>query len=299
VRLRIATRRSALALVQTRQIAAALVALDPSLDVVEVQIVTEGDRRQQGSLAEIGGKGLFIKELEAALVEGRADLAVHSMKDLPVDLADGLAIAAVPPRASAFDLLITRDGAALDALPSGARVGTSSLRRKYQLLHARPDLDVQLLRGNVDTRLRRLTDGDFVAIVLAEAGVRRLGLDVRAIGLGAQLVPAVAQGALALETRADDRAIRDCAARLDDASTASCVGIERDALRALGADCTMPVGAYAVGTESGFSLRGFLADNDGTRMAWAEFGATTDERATAGRQIAEELRRSIERSERR
>lgn len=274
--LRIATRKSALALAQSGQVAEAIRAANPGLAVELVHVVTEGDRVQDRSLAAIGGKGLFVKEIEQALLEGRADLAVHSMKDLPADLAPGLVIAAVPPRESPWDLLVTADGRGLDALPPGARVGTSSQRRAVQLRAARADLAIEMLRGNVDTRLRRLAAGDFDAVVLAEAGVRRLGLAPRAVRLTGVLVPAIAQGALALEARQGDTRVAEAVAPLHHAVTALETAAERATMRAVSGSCVTPMGALArwVAGEGRLHLEGFLASDDGARRGRHELAAT-------------------------
>ncbi len=267
--LRLATRKSALALAQSRMVAAAVARANPGVTVEEVQIVTQGARVQDRPLSAIGGKGLFVKEIEEALLDGRADFAVHSMKDLPADLAPGLTIACVPTRESPWDLLVTADGRALDALPQGARVGTSSKRRELILRALRPDLDVQMLRGNVDTRLRKLAEGSYDAVVLAEAGVRRLGLTVTAARLEGVMVPAVAQGALALECRADDAATAKCLAALHDRRAALETAAERAVMRALGGSCTVPMGALARWDEAtgALAMEGFYAREDGSAAA--------------------------------
>lgn len=298
--LRLATRKSALALAQSGQVADRIRAANPGMEVELLHVVTEGDRVQDRPLAQIGGKGLFVKEIEAALLDGRADLAVHSMKDLPADLAPGLVIAAVPSRESPWDLLVTADGRALDALPQGARVGTSSQRRAVQLRAARPDLAISMLRGNVDTRLRRLAEGAFDAVVLAEAGVRRLGLSPRASRLEGALVPAVSQGALALETREGDAYARAALASLHDEVTAVETHAERAVMRALSGSCVTPMGALARWDRAAGSMRiaGFLATDDGARHAAdAVEGAVRDEAAAdaLGRALADRLREALAR----
>ncbi|MBK8171843.1 MAG: hydroxymethylbilane synthase [Sandaracinaceae bacterium] len=247
MKLRVATRKSALALTQTRWVIDALKALTPNLEVEEVQIVTEGDRIQNVSLAKFGGKGLFVSEVEAALADGRADFAVHSMKDLPAKLGEGLAIACVPKREDARDVLITKDGLELDALTAGARIGTSSLRRSCQLRAFRNDLQYKLLRGNVDTRLRKLDEGEYEAIVLAHAGLLRLGLASRPLWpIPAEVcLPAVGQGALALEARVDDVATNMILAKLEDSTTRTCVEAERAFLAMLDGGCHAPMAAHA------------------------------------------------------
>lgn len=296
--LRLATRKSALALAQSGQVAARIRAANPGLEVELLHVVTEGDRVQDRPLAQIGGKGLFVKEIEAALLEGRADLAVHSMKDLPADLAPGLTIAAVPARESPWDLLVTLDGRPLDALAQGARVGTSSQRRAVQLHAARPDLQISMLRGNVDTRLRRLAEGAFDAVVLAEAGVRRLGLSPRASRLEGALVPAVSQGALALETRIGDDAARAALASLHDEVTAFETRAERAVMRALSGSCVTPMGAFARWDRAASTMRidGFLATDDGARHATrsVDGAARGDDDAEAlGHALAARLREAL------
>ncbi len=293
--LRLATRRSALALAQSGMVGRALEAVEPGLRVELVHVVTEGDRVQDRSLAAIGGKGLFVKEVEEALLEGRADLAVHSMKDLPAEVAEGLVVAAIPARESAWDLLVTRDGRALSALCEGAVVGTSSRRRELQLKGQRGDLEVRMLRGNVDTRLRRLAEGDYDAVVLAEAGVRRLGLEVRAVTLEGLVIPAVGQGALALEVREGDAFARSVVGRLDDRRSRVEVTTERAVLRGLGASCVVPLGAHARwdAATRAMAFDGYLASEDGTRsarIAWVEEVADEAEGQGVGERMAGCLR---------
>lgn len=267
--LRLATRKSALALAQSRQVAGILQDLVSGLRVEELQVVTQGDRVLDRALSEVGGKGLFVREIEEALLDGRADLAVHSMKDLPAQMATGLALAAVPRRESPWDALVTRDGVGLDALPAGARLGTSSLRRARTVKAARPDLEVVLLRGNVDTRLRRLEAGDFDAIILAEAGLRRLGLSPKRVLLEGVMVPAVAQGALALQTRADDASAIAMVGLMHHEPTSLETEAERAVLGALSGDCGTPLGALArLDAVSGvMSLEGFYAHPTGDAQA--------------------------------
>ncbi|MBX6322480.1 MAG: hydroxymethylbilane synthase [Rhodospirillaceae bacterium] len=250
--LRLGTRGSPLARAQAGLVARALAAAHPALaapgaiDLVAIR--TTGDREQNRSLAAIGGKGLFTKEIEEALLAGDIDLAVHSMKDLPTWLPDGLVIGCVLPREDPRDVLIARDAAPrLSALPRGAVLGTSSLRRQAQVLALRPDLRVVPLRGNVDTRLAKLSAGVVDATLLALAGLRRLD---RAAGTGAvvsteEILPAVAQGAIGVERRADDGAMRDLLAPIDDAASAACVAAERACLAALEGSCRTPIAALA------------------------------------------------------
>ncbi len=297
--LRLATRKSALALAQSGQVAARVEAANPGVIVELLHVVTEGDRIQDRPLAAIGGKGLFVKEIEAALLDGRADFAVHSMKDLPGQLPDGLAVVCVPTRESPWDLLVTVDARPLAALPEGARVGTSSQRRAVQLRARRPDLRIEMLRGNIDTRLRRLREGAFDAVVLAEAGVRRLGLDAPGIRLEGEMIPAVAQGALALEARAGDDAVARLLAPLHDPVTALETAAERSVMIALSGSCVTPLGALARLSEDRATLRlaGFLAREDGSAWTAASRDERFDGSATAaealGGGLAEELWRSL------
>ncbi len=295
MKITLATRRSALALAQSRQVAAALEAANPGLTVEELHVVTEGDRVTDRPLAAIGGKGLFVKEIEEALLDGRADLAVHSMKDLPAELAPGLRLAAVPERASPYDLFIARGGGDLDALPAGAHLGTSSRRRELQLKALRPDLRVSPLRGNVDTRLRRLREGDYDAIVLAAAGLARLGLSVDGASLEGRVVPAVAQGALALETRDGDDAVTAAVRRLHHRGSSVETAAERGLMRALGGSCTLPLGALALWDEARglLSIEGYLAREDGSvsvRDSLRDAARDEAEAEALGRRLAERLR---------
>jgi hydroxymethylbilane synthase len=264
-RLVYATRRSALALAQCRAFVARVAAAHPGLDLVEEQVVTTGDRIQDRPLSEVGGKGLFVKEIEEALLERRADIAVHSIKDVPASLPDGLAITCIPLREDPRDVLVAPRHGALAELPPGARVGTSSLRRATCLAAVRPDLEIVPVRGNVDTRLRKVDAGEYDAIVLARAGLVRLGLEARATEVLAPEVslPAVGQGALGIESRADDLATRELLRPLADEVTSRCVHAERGVLIALGADCKTPLGAYAERIDEGgaprMRLRAFVA----------------------------------------
>jgi hydroxymethylbilane synthase len=266
--LRIATRKSQLALWQAEHVATLLRHAHAGLAVELVPLVTQGDRIQNRSLAAIGGKGLFIKELEIALEERRADIAVHSMKDLPGELAPGMIVGALLERADARDALLASSHASLDELPRGASVGTSSLRRQAQLLAVRPDLKIEPLRGNVDTRLRRLDAGELDAIVLACAGLIRLGLASR---ITARLeprvfLPAVAQGVIGIECRGEDLRARELLAVLNHADTQVAVDAERAFAHRLGGSCQSPIAAYAVLAGNRLTLEGLVAEPDGTRV---------------------------------
>jgi hydroxymethylbilane synthase len=269
MKLRIATRRSALALAQSNWVASELKRHDPSLSVELVEVVTTGDRIQDVSLSAIGGKGLFVSEVEDLLLRGEADVAVHSLKDVPAELAEGLVLGAVPPREDARDVLVSADGQALDDLEAGARIGTNSLRRSLQLRRLRDDLQYAMLRGNVDTRLRKLAEGQYTAIVLAAAGLKRLGLFERPLWpIPVEIsVPAVGQGALAVEVRADDDRARELLARLDDKAARACVEAERAFLAALGGDCHTPIGGHAQLQSEGKRMRfdGWVGSIDGVR----------------------------------
>jgi hydroxymethylbilane synthase len=298
MRLTLATRRSALALAQSRAFARALEGAVSGLVVDELQIVTSGDRTQDKPLQDIGGKGLFIKELEEALLDGRAHFAVHSIKDVPAELASGLALACVPPREDPRDALVTRSGKKLAELPPGARVGTSSLRRAVSILAARPDLKAEPVRGNVDTRLRKVHEGQFDAIVLALAGLKRLGWADRATEiLSAEVsLPAIGQGALGIECRDGDEETRAVLARLADPETTICVGAERAVMAAVDGSCRLPVAAYAVHAGGEIHLRGMLADPDGTHVRRGErraaFPASVAEAEALGRDLGAELKRA-------
>jgi hydroxymethylbilane synthase len=260
-RLVLATRRSALALAQARAFARDLAAHWPGLAIEELQVVTTGDKVTNVPLSEVGGKGLFTKEIEEALDRGDAHFAVHSFKDVPAELSAKFAIACVPVRADPRDVLVTRSGVRLDALPSGARIGTSSLRRAMLLALARPDLTIVPLRGNVDTRLGKLDSGELDAIVLASAGLGRLGLSARATEAldPIVVVPAPGQGALAIECRADDAITQATLAPLTDADTEIAVACERGVMHAVGGSCTVPFGAYAFREGETLHLHAILA----------------------------------------
>jgi hydroxymethylbilane synthase len=264
-RLVYATRRSMLALAQCRAFVARLCGAWPELETTELQVVTTGDRIADRPLADIGGKGLFVKEIEEALLDRRADFAVHSIKDVPAALPEGLVLACIPKREDARDVLVAPRHGSLAALPAGARVGTSSLRRLVSLKAARPDLTVVPLRGNVDTRLRKVDAGECDAIVLARAGLVRLGLEGRATEVLSTDVslPAVGQGALGIECRAADADTVAILARLHDATTATCVAAERGVLLALGGDCKTPLGAHAERIGETLRLRAFVAGPGG------------------------------------
>ncbi|HEX7036577.1 MAG TPA: hydroxymethylbilane synthase [Pseudomonadales bacterium] len=264
----IATRESPLALWQAEFVKARLQAAHPGLKVSLLGMRTQGDRWLQAPLAEVGGKGLFIKELEQALLDGRADLAVHSMKDVPAELPPEFVIPVIGFRGDVRDALVSRDGLGFDALPRGARIGSSSLRRQAQLLARRPDLRILPVRGNVGTRLGKLDAGDYDALVLACAGLERLELTGRITERFAieDSVPAGGQGALGVECRADADAVRELLAPLDDPEVSVCVRAERAVSAGLGADCSAPLGAHARRVGEGLELVAVLASADGRRV---------------------------------
>jgi hydroxymethylbilane synthase len=300
MKLRIATRKSALALVQTRWVGKQLQAVEPGLEIELVEVVTTGDRIQNVSLAEIGGKGLFVSEVEDVLLRGEAEIAVHSLKDVPAELAPGLVLGAVPEREDARDVLVTAEGDALDDLEAGSRIGTNSLRRTLQLRRQRNDLEYAMLRGNVDTRLRKLAAGEYRAIVLAAAGLRRLGLFDRPLWpIPLEIsVPSVGQGALAIEVREADAATREILSRIDHAETRACVEAERAFLAALGGDCHTPLGGHAQVLDGGQRMHfdGWVGGVDGDQHVRASHDQWFDPKLTIGQLanlVAKEVAQSL------
>jgi hydroxymethylbilane synthase len=295
--LRIGTRGSPLALIQANAVRLALIAAGADSDEIEiVPIRTTGDRVRDRALAELGGKGLFTKELEEALLDGRIDLAAHSMKDVPTWLPAGLALAAMLPREDPRDVLMValRLGALrrITDLPHGAVVGTASLRRQAQLLHRRADLKTVVLRGNVETRLAKLEAGEADATLLALAGLKRLGIPVApdAILEPDDLLPAVGQGAIGVEVRADDHATRALAARLDDRATSRAVNAERAMLEVLDGSCRTPIGGLAVLDGAQLTLEGLVAMPDGSALHRHRANGPADDPVTLGRAVGEALR---------
>jgi len=288
---RIATRKSPLALWQSEFVAARLRAVHPGLIVEVVPMSTRGDQVLDRSLAAIGGKGLFLKELEVAMQRGEADCAVHSLKDVPMELDAGFALAAILARADAADAFVSNLHAGLDALPQGARVGTSSLRRQAQLRARRPDLALVDLRGNVNTRLAKLDAGDYAAIVLACAGLQRFGLDARIRSRLAppDWLPAPAQGAIAIECHDDDATTRALCAALDDAPTRTCVEAERAMNRALHGSCHVPVAAYAQLDGERLSLSGLVGSVLDGRLVRAQATAESMQGEALGVAVADAL----------
>ncbi len=289
--LRIATRRSRLALWQAQHVAARLAARQPGLVVSLVPIVTEGDRIQERSLAAAGGKGLFIKELENALHEGLADIAVHSMKDMPATLPPGFTIAAALERADPRDAFVSVRHASLEALPRGARVGTSSLRRQCQLRHRRPDVEVVVLRGNVETRLRKLDAGDCDATVLAVAGLERLGLGsrIRTRLSPGEMLPAIGQGIIGIECLAERGDLLELAHLLEHGPTRSALDAERGLSARLGASCQSPVAGHATIEGERLQLAGLVGSADGRSILADAMSGPAQDPARLGAELAERL----------
>jgi len=293
--IRIATRASALALWQANYVAGLLKTAAPQRPVEIVHITTTGDANQTGALSALGGFGLFTREVQNALRDGRGDLAVHSLKDLPTELTAGLSLAAVPEREETADALVLPRGntavKSLEELPQNARIGTGSLRRRAQILHLRPDLDLQEIRGNVDTRLRKLDEGQYDAIVLAAAGLIRLGLSER---ITARLNPplmyaAVGQGALGLECREDDAELRAILSRLDDPAARPRVTAERALLYTLRAGCHAPVGVSTKIVADQLQLEAVVLSRDGTQRLLTTISGPATESANLGIQAAHAL----------
>ncbi len=290
-RLVIASRESALAMWQAEHIRDRLRALYPQTEISILGMTTQGDQILDVTLSKIGGKGLFVKELETALEDGRADLAVHSLKDVPMLLPAGFVLAAIGEREDPHDAFVSNHHENLDSLPEGSVVGTSSLRRESQLRARYPHLVIEPLRGNVQTRLRKLDEGQYAAIILAAAGLKRLGLEarIRTIISSEESLPAVGQGALGIECRADRTDVIAMLQPLHHADTAACVLAERAMSRALNGSCQVPLGGYAEVKAGRLRMRGFVASPDGKFMMRAEsIGSLADPEAL-GRQIADEL----------
>lgn len=293
--LTIATRQSPLALWQANFIKAELERLYPDLRVSLLEMVTRGDKILDTPLAKIGGKGLFVKELEQALYDQRADIAVHSLKDVPMVLPEGLMLGAYCKRHAPTDAFVSNHYASLDALPAGAVLGTSSLRRECQIRAARPDLTIKSLRGNVGTRLGKLDAGEFDAIILATSGLQRLGLDARIrheIGADVSL-PAVGQGALAIECRSDDAKILQLLSPLNDTATRLCVISERAMNRELEGGCQVPIAGFATITDDVLTLQGRVGKIDGSALLQASGSAALGDDAHVNEAAAEQLGRQI------
>jgi hydroxymethylbilane synthase len=288
--LRIGTRGSALALWQANWVAIRLAEFGTKCEVVTV--VTRGDQQAEAPLESLGTEGVFTKELQKWLLDGRIDVAVHSLKDLPTDVVKGLGLAAVPARESPFDVLVSREGKLFRQLSKGAQIGTGSLRRRSQLLHARADLRLLDVRGNVDTRLQKLRDGQFDALVLAESGLKRLNLaaQITEVLSPTVMLPAIGQGALGLEARSGDRSTREVLAKIDDLASHQSVLAERTLLAALRGGCLAPVGAWGRLEDDGrLHLSACVLSKDGTHRLDADLLGNAADAVQIGRQAAEQL----------
>jgi len=289
--IKIGTRGSKLALWQANWVKSVLEKKYPSTPVELIIIKTQGDKILDVPLAKVGGKGLFVKEIEQKLLARQIDIAVHSMKDMPADIPQGLCIGAIPERENPVDVFISRNGAGFSDLPAGSVIGTSSLRRGAQLRHARPDIVIRSIRGNLDTRLKKLESENFDALVLAAAGVKRLKLEHKITeyldpGL---MLPAIGQGALCIETRKDDAIVGPLVASLDHASTRSVVAGERAFLNRLEGGCQVPIAGHGRISENQFALTGLVAEIDGTRIIKGQKSGPLDSPETIGIDLAEEL----------
>ena len=289
--LRIATRKSQLALWQAEYVARMLQAAHPGLQVELLKMTTQGDKILDTPLAKVGGKGLFVKELEVGMLEGRADIAVHSMKDVPVELPEGLHLPVICPREDPRDAFVSNTIASLTDLPQGARVGTSSLRRQCQLRALRPDLQILDLRGNVNSRLQKLDDGHYDAIILAAAGLKRLGFEARIREALAPEVslPAIGQGAVGIECRVADAEINELLAPLHDLKTARRVQAERAMNARLQGGCQVPIGGYAEIEHGILLLRGLVGAPDGSEIVRGEIAGPPDNAEELGEVLAEDL----------
>ena len=287
----IASRESALAMWQARHIQSRLQALYPQTEVSILGMTTTGDQILDTPLAKVGGKGLFVKELETALADGRADLAVHSMKDVPMNLPEGFMLAATGEREDARDAFVSNNYDALEALPAGSIVGTSSLRRQSQLQARFPKLKIESLRGNLQTRLRKLDEGQYAAIILAAAGLIRLelGQRIRQFISPEQSIPAVGQGALGIEISANRPDLLTVLSPLNHPDTQVCVEAERAMSRALAGSCTVPLGAYAVCQNDTIHITGFVASVDGKQMLVEKASANRDQADALGKTLAAQL----------
>ncbi len=289
--IRIATRKSALALWQAEHVARLLQEAHPGIKTELVKMVTRGDKILDAPLAKVGGKGLFVKELEHGMLEGSADIAVHSMKDVPVDFPDGLHLAAILPREDPSDALVSNNYTSLSELPSNVRIGTSSLRRQCQIKDKIPTCEIISLRGNVNTRLAKLDEGQFDAIILASAGLKRLGKADRITERlkTSDSLPAIGQGAIGIESRTDDTTINNLIKVLHDRKTSLQVSAERALNARLQGGCQVPIAGFAEIDGSEIFLRGLVGNPDGSRIIRAERNGSIDEAEDLGRAVADEL----------
>ncbi|MCL9783545.1 hydroxymethylbilane synthase [Vibrio sp. S4M6] len=289
--IRIATRKSPLALWQANFVKQRLIFEHPGLEVELIELVTKGDIILDTPLAKVGGKGLFVKELEVAMLEGRADLAVHSMKDVPGEFPDGLGLVTICQREDPRDAFVSNQYTDIDALPKGATVGTCSLRRQCQLKATRPDLVIKELRGNVGTRLNKLDNGDFDAIILAAAGLKRLGLETRIQSYieATQSLPAAGQGAVGIECRLDDERVKALLAPLSHPDTADRVKCERAVNLFLEGGCQVPIGSYALLENDSLWLRALVGEPDGSHIVRGEIRGHRDDAEQLGQTLAKQL----------
>ncbi|MCB1868656.1 MAG: hydroxymethylbilane synthase [Gammaproteobacteria bacterium] len=289
--IRIATRKSPLAMWQAEHVSSLLRKEHPGLQVELIGMSTQGDKILDTPLAKIGGKGLFVKELEQGMLSNRADIAVHSMKDVPVDLPEGLHLAVILEREDPRDAFVSNRYKSLDDLPKGAVLGTSSLRRQCQIAEQRPDLKIKSLRGNVNTRLSKLDEGRFDAIILASAGLKRLGFKKRITTLlePEQSLPAIGQGAIGIECRTDDERVNSLVAPLHDLETALCVVAERAMNNRLMGGCQVPIAGYAVINHNRIYMRGLVGEPDGSRIIRSENSAPATQAEALGASLAEDL----------
>ena len=289
--LRIATRSSPLALWQAEEVGRRLLALYPQLDVQLVKMKTRGDKILDAPLAKVGGKGLFVKELEAGMLAGEADIAVHSMKDVPVEFPPGLSLALIMQREDPRDAFVSNQYASLHDLPANAVIGTSSLRRQTQIREKFPAITLDWLRGNVNTRLKKLDDGEYDAIILAAAGLKRLGFEdrIRSYLEPEVSLPAIGQGAIGIETRSDDEAVKALIAPLADADTTLRVQAERAMNETLNGGCQVPLAGYAVLEGDQLYVRGLVGEPDGSRVLRAEIRGASSDASELGVRLAQDL----------
>lgn len=287
----IGSRKSELAITQTKWVIEQLKSLDLPYEYEIKEILTMGDKILDVTLAKVGGKGLFVKEIEQALLDGEIDFAVHSMKDMPYEMPEGLVLGAIPEREDSRDALISTKGYTIDTLPNRAKVGTSSLRRAAQLLNYRPDINIESIRGNLNTRLKKLESENFDAIVLAAAGIKRLGWEekINEYINTSICIPAVGQGALGIQARKGDMKILELLSKIDDDSTSILVTAERAFLKYVEGSCQIPIGAHAVWEEGQIKLVGIIASPDGKRVIKKESKAVKKEAEQLGINVAKEL----------
>ncbi len=287
----VGSRKSKLAMAQTKLVIAALAKLFPTTDFEIKNVITEGDRNQRASLAKLGGKGVFVKEIEDELQDGTIDFAVHSLKDVMPTLPDDLTLGAFPHRVSPFDCLVSRQPiASIADLPRGARIGTNSLRRQGQLLSVRPDLEIVPIRGNIDTRLKKIDTENLDGAVLAEAGLERLNVDLsgyHVLNLKEVVIPAVGQGCLAIECRKDDQRILKMLEQINDPQSAECIHIEREFMRELGGSCNFPIGGHAYYENGQLVFDGLIASPNGEHVVKEE--KIPANKPGVGKQIADQL----------